>query len=124
MLEKGVAEPGQSPWASPVVQVRKKYGSIRFCVDYHRLNAVTQFDAYPLPRINETFEALRGSRHFTTLDLLSGYWQVGLTESAQMQSVFTVRGCLYLWNVMPLKLCNTPSTFERLMESLLKSLQW
>ena len=124
MLEKGVAEPGQSPWASPVVLVRKKDGSIRFCVDYRRLNAVTQFDAYPLPRIDETFEALSGSRYFTTLDLLSGYWQVGLTESARIKSAFTVRGGLYLWNVMPFGLCNAPSTFERLMESVLQGLQW
>ena len=104
--------------------VCKKDGSIRFCVDYRRLNAVTQFDAYPLPRIDETFEALSGSRYFTTLDLLSGYWQVGLTESARIKSAFTVRGGLYLWNVMPFGLCNAPSTFERLMESVLQGLQW
>ena len=123
MLEKGVAELGQSPWASPVVLVRKKDGSIRFCVEYRRLNAVTQFDAYPLPKIDETFEALSGSRYFTTLDLPSSYWQV-VTESARIKSAFTVRGGLYLWNVMPFGLCNAPSTFERLMESVLQGLQW
>ena len=122
MLEKGVAELGQSPWASPVVLVRKKDGSIRFCVDYRRLNAVTQYDAYPLPRIDETFEALSGSRYFTTLDLPSSYWQV-VTESARIKSAFTVRGSLYLWNVMPFGLCNAPSTFELLMESVLQGLQ-
>ena len=96
MLEKGVAKPGQSPWASPVILVRKKDGSVRFRVDYRRLNAVTQFDAYPLPRIDETFKALGRSHYFTTLDLLNGYWQVGLTESAKIKSAFTVRGGLYL----------------------------
>ena len=124
MLEQGVVEPGQSPWASPVVLVRKKDGSIRFCVDYRRLNAVTRFDAYPLPRIDETIESLSGAKFFTTLDMISGYWQVGLTEEARLKSAFTVRGGLYLWNVMPFGLCNAPSTFERLMETVLQGLQW
>ena len=124
MLEKGVAKPGQSPWASPVILVRKKDGSVRFHVDYRRLNAVTQFDAYPLPRIDETFKALGRSHYFTTLDLLSGYWQIGLTELAKIKSAFTVRGGLYLWNVMLFGLCNAPSTFKRLMESVLQGLQW
>ena len=118
MLEIGVAEPGQSPWSFPVVLIRKKDGRIRFCVGYRRLNAVTQFDAYSLPRIDETFEALSGSRYFITLDL-SSYLQKGLTEAARIKSAFTVRGGLYLWNVMPFVLCNAPSTFERLMESVL-----
>ena len=91
MLEKGVIEPGTSPWSSPVVLVRKKDGTIRFCVDYKQLNAVTQFDAYPLPRIDETLEALGGAKFFSTLDLLSGYWQVGLTDDARLKSAFMVR---------------------------------
>ena len=124
MLEQRVVEPGQSPWASPVVLVRKKDGSIRFCVDYRRLNAVTRFDAYPLPRIDETIESLSGAKFFATLDMISGYWQVGLTEEARLKSAFTVRGGLYLWNVMPFGLCNAPSTFERLMETVLQGLQW
>ena len=122
MLEKRVAESGLSSWASPVVLVRKKDGSIRFCVDYRRLSAITQFDAHPLRRIDETFKALSGSRYFTTLDLLSCYWQVGLTESARIISAFTVPEGLYLWNVMPFGLCNAPSKFEWLMESVLQSL--
>ena len=96
MLRQGVVEPSQSPWASPVVLVKKKDGSTRFCVDYRRLNTVTQFDAYPLPRIDETIDSLVGNKFFTALDLLSGYWQIGLTEAARQKSAFVTRsGCIY-----------------------------
>ena len=88
------------------------------------LNAVTSFDAYPLPRIDETLESLSGAKFFTSLDLLSGYLQVGLTEQARLKSAFVTRGGLYLWNVMPFGLCNAPGTFERLMETVLQGLQW
>ncbi len=124
MLKKGIIEPGTSPWSSPIVLVRKKDGSLRFCVDYRRLNSVTKFDAYPLPRIDETLDALGGAQWFTTLDLISGYWQVGLTPEARMKSAFCVRSGLYLWRVMPFGLCNAPGTFERLMETILQGLQW
>ena len=69
----------------PVVLVRKKDGSLRFCVDYRQVNNVTQFDAYPLTRIDETLEALSGAKFFSTLDLISGYWQVGLTPQARLK---------------------------------------
>jgi hypothetical protein len=96
MLEKGVIEPGHSPWSSPIVLVRKKDGSLRFCVDYRKLNAVTKFDSYPLPRIDETLDHLSGAQWFTTLDLISGYWQVGLTPEARLKSAFCTRSGLYL----------------------------
>ena len=85
---------------------------------------MTQFDAYPLPRIDETLEALGGAKFFSTLDLLSGYWQVGLTDYARLKPAFTVRGGLYLWNVMPFDLSNALGTFERLMETVLQGLHW
>ena len=124
MLAQGVIEPGQSPWASPVVLVRKKDGSLRFCVDYRKLNNVTKFDAYPLPRVDETLDTLAGAQWFSTLDLISGYWQVGLTPEAKVKSAFCVRSGLYLRRVMPFGLCNAPSTFERLMETVLQGLHW
>ena len=76
MLESGVVEPSDGPWSSPVVLAQKKDGSLRFCVDYRRVNAITRKDAYPLHRVDDTLDTLGGSKYFTTLDLASGYWQV------------------------------------------------
>ncbi len=73
MLDHGVTEPCQSRWASPVVLVTKKDGTTRFCVDYRKLNDVTRKDAYPLLRIDDALDALRGSQYFSTLDLYSRY---------------------------------------------------
>ena len=102
----------------------KKDGTKRFCVDYRRLNAVTIKDAYPVPRIDETFDALGGAKWFSTLDLASGYWQVALDEEASQKSTFVVRNGLYRWKCMPFGLCNAPATFERLMEKVMAGLQW
>ena len=124
LLDKGLIEPASGAWSSPVVLVRKKDKSWRFCVDYRRLNAVTQQDAYPLPRIDESLEALAGSRFFTTLDLLSGYWQVPLDAEAQERSAFITRSGLWKWKVLPFGLTSAPATFQRLMEQVLRGLHW
>ena len=124
LKDRGVIEPSDSPWAANVVLVNKKDGTKRFCVDYRKLNAVTIKDAYPVPRIDETFDALKGAKWFTTLDLASGYWQVTLDEDASQKSTFVVRNGLFRWKCMPFGLCNAPATFERLMEKVMAGLQW
>ena len=94
------------------------------CVDYRQLNVATVKDAYPLPRIDETLDALSGAQWFSTLDLASGYWQVGLDEEAKAKSAFLADNGLYAWNVMPFGLSNAPATFERLMDKVLAGLHW
>lgn len=124
MLNRGVIKPSQSPWASPIVLVKKKDGSTRFCVDYRKLNAVTVRDAYPLPRIDDSIDCLSGSKWFSTLDLSSGYWQVGMKEEDKPKTAFVTRSGLFHFEVMSFGLTNAPSTFERLMELVLAGLQW
>ena len=122
MLEKGVVEL-TSPWASPVVLVQKKDGSTRFCVDYRKVNDVTRKDAYPLPRIDTTLDTLHGLQWFTTLDLVSGYWQVEVNEADREKTAFcTPEGLFQFW-VIPFGLCNTLATFQQLMDLILAGLQ-
>ena len=107
-----------------MVLVREKDGNWRFCVDYRRLNAVTPQDAYPLPRIDDSLDALSGSKFFSTLDLVSGYWQVPLDADASEKSAFATRSGLWKWKVLPFGLTSAPATFQRLMERVLHGLHW
>ena len=124
MLERGVIEPSASPWASTVVLVQKKDGSTKFSIDYRKVNDATKKDAYPLPRIDATLDTLNGSQQFTTLDLLSSYWQVKVCEADHPKTAFCTTEWLFQFRVMPFGLCNAPATFQRLMDLVLAGLQW
>jgi len=117
LLEQGVIQESYSPYAAPVVLVRKKSGDIRLCIDYRRLNAKTVGDAYPLPRIQESFDALVGSQYFSTLDLVSGYHQIAMDPADQHKTAFVTPMGLYEYTRMPMGLMSAPATFQRLMQT-------
>ena len=102
----------------------KKDGTTRFCVDYQKLNHVTREDAYLLPCIDSTLDSLTGIKWFSTLDLLSGYWQVEVAEKDRQKNVFCTTEDLFEFKVMPFGLCKAPATIQRLMDLLLAGLQW
>lgn len=122
MLDHGIIRPSSSPYRSPVVMVKKKTGDLRFCVDYRKLNSMTVKDRYPLPRIDDTLDYLHGSRYFSTIDLFSGYWQIEIADSDKFKTAFTSEFGHFEFNRMPFGLCNAPSTFQRLMENILRPL--
>ena len=88
MLQNDIIQPSSSPWASPFVLVQKQHGSQHFCVHYRKLNNVTKKDGYPIPRIDDTLDMLAGFCWFSTLDLVSGHWQVELAEQDREKTVF------------------------------------
>jgi len=122
MKGQGVIEESQSPWVSPAVLVRKKDETLRFCVDYRKLNAVTKKDSYPFPRIDDILDQLSGNSWFSTLELKSGYWQLKVRPEDREKTAFSVGRGLWQFTVMPFGLCNAPATFERLIEKVLEGL--
>uniref|UniRef100_H3H3R4 RNA-directed DNA polymerase n=1 Tax=Phytophthora ramorum TaxID=164328 RepID=H3H3R4_PHYRM len=123
-LELGIIRPSISPWASPVLMIRKPDGGIRFCIDYRRLNSVTVKDCYPMPLIDDILDVLGDAQLFSTMDIASGYWNVPMDEDSIAKTAFTCKYGLYEWMVMPFGLCNAVPAFERLMETVLVDLKW
>ena len=124
MLEHNVIEPAQSEWASPVVIAPKKDGSLRFCVDYRKLNDLTIKDSYPLPRMDECLDTLGNAKVFTTLDANSGYWQVPVAEDDRPKTAFTCHAGCFQFRRMPFGLCNAPATFQRTVDIILSQYRW
>ncbi|XP_042611929.1 uncharacterized protein LOC122144820 [Cyprinus carpio] len=122
MLDLGIIEPSRSEWCSPVVLVPKKDGTLRFCVDFSKLNAVSAFDPYPMPRVDELIERLGKAKYLTTLDLCKGYWQVPLTESAKELTAFRVPSGLSHFRFMPFGLHGAAATFQRLVDQVLRGM--
>jgi hypothetical protein len=106
LLKTGLIQPGSGAWASPVVMVKKKDGTLRFCVDYMKLNQITKKDVYPLPRIDDILDALNGAKYFSSFDFLSGYWQIEMDDLDKEKTGFIT------------------STFQRAMDDLLRRFKW
>ena len=123
MLRIGVIKESKSPWCNAVVLARKKNGELRLCIDFRRLNQRTVKDSYPLPRIKEALDNIKGARFFTSLDLKQGFWEVPMDEDSKQYTAFTVGPLgFYEFERMPFGLCNAPATFQRLMEACLGEL--
>ena len=122
MQSGSIIEPSSSPWASPVVLVRKKDGSLRFCMDFRLLNSLTKPDVFPLPLMYDLLDQLQRSKYFSTLDLTSGYWQVQLHHDSREKTAFITHQGLYHFRVMPFGLKNAAAVFQRLMQRVLAGL--
>ena len=125
MLNVGAIKPSKSAWSNAVILVQKKDGGLRFCINFQRLNAQTQKDAFLLPLIHNAIDALSGSKYYMMVDLLSGFWHTPMEESSKQYTASTV-GTLgfFQYEHMPFGLCNALVTFQRLMTSCLGELNY
>ena len=119
LLDNDIIRPSLSPWASPIILVKKKNNENRLGVDYRKLNAITKKDSFPLPRIDDVLDMLHSQRIFSTLDLAAGYWQIEVEEDSKEKTAFIVDNNLSEWNKLAFGLCNAPGTFQRLMNTVL-----
>jgi hypothetical protein len=118
LLAKGLIEPSSSPFGAPVIFVPKPDGSLRMCLDYRALNRITVKNKYPLPRIDDLLDQLSGATVFSGLDLVSGYWQLRMSDEDAPKTAFRTHLGLYQWRVLPMGLSNAPSTFQRAMNEI------
>jgi hypothetical protein len=118
LLDKGYICPSSSPWGCPALFVQKKDQSLRLCVDYRHLNAITVKNKYPLPRIDILFDQLTGARAFSKVDLRSGYHQIKIRSEDVPKTAFSTRYGLYEYLVMSFGLANAPTHFMYLMNSV------
>jgi hypothetical protein len=119
MLEAGIIEPAKSEYNSPIVMVRKKDGSNRFCIDLRKLNAVTKFDTEPMSNIDDIMAKLTTDKYFTKVDLAKGYRQILVAEDSRHYTAFTTESGTYQFRKMPFGMVNSGATFNRIMRKLL-----
>ncbi|CAF3386340.1 unnamed protein product [Rotaria socialis] len=124
LLKQGIIEESISPWSSPIVLVRKKDGSVRFCIDFRKLNNVTTKDAFPMPRIDDIFDHLSQAEYYTTIDFKSGYFQVGLDPKDRSKTAFSTRDQHYQFTVLPQGVTNGPPAFQRIVSQILGPTRW
>ncbi|GJX00144.1 putative reverse transcriptase domain-containing protein [Tanacetum coccineum] len=120
VARKGIYSPSHSPWGAPVLFVKKKDGSFRMCIDYHELNKLTIKNRYPLPRIDDLFDQLQGTRYFSQIDLRSGYHQLRVHDDDISKTAFKTRYGHFEFTVMPFRLTNAPAVFIDLMYRVCK----
>lgn len=124
MLDMGIISPSVSPWNAPVILVKKKNGTARFCVDYRKLNSVTIKDAYPMPNITVCVDRLKGAKYLSALDLKSGYHQMEIVPEHREKTAFSTPTGHYEFNTVPFGLTNAPANFSRLIEFTMRGLPY
>ena len=120
LLDKGFIRPNVSPWGAPVLFVKKKYGTLRMCIDYWQINKVTMKNRYPLPRVEDLFDQLKGEGVFSKIDLRSGYYHLRVKEVDVPKTAFRTRYGHYEFLVMPFGLTNAPAVFMDLMNRVFR----
>jgi hypothetical protein len=118
-LYKGFIVPSSSPFASPVLFVAKPNGSLRFCVDYYKLNSLTKKDQHPLPLINETLARIANAKIFTKLDIRQAFHRIRIDAASKELTTFRTRYGTYKYQVLPFGLTNGPATYQRYMNEVL-----
>ena len=122
MLKEGIVELANSEWALLMVIIKKKDVTIHLCVDYQKLNAITQVDAYPMPRTDDILDQVGQARYITTLDLAKGYWQVPFAEEDQPKTAFITPRGLYQFKRMLFGFCGAPATFQWMMDQVIRGM--
>ena len=122
MLKNDIIEESQSNWSSPCILVPKHDGGFRFCTDFRKVNDKTKSDSFPIPRIADCIDQIGNAKFVSTFDMLKGYWQVPLTQSARKISVFVTPSGLYQYKVMPFGMKNAPATFQRMVNKLVRDI--
>ena len=118
LLDKGFIRPSTSPWGAPVLFAKKKDKTLRLCIDYRQLNRVTIKNRYPLPRIDDLFDQLRGAQVYSKIDLRTGYHQLRVRDTDIPKTAFRTRYGHFEFTVMPFGLTNAPAAFMDLMHRI------